>query len=240
MPVWRPCARPRICPFGQYACLAQGLDGAGAWTRLVEIEGLGLVARGLRGRCKSSQGGFAGHAANLQEIDGQGTALGQECIGGEDGLSRTGRTGHTETVRVTFDPAKVSYADLLKVFFENHDPTQGMRQGNDVGTQFGGSLFAMCDPWWMLGALRCLGEDYIVWDKAANIEFVSPGRGAVYADFSISQQLLDEIRMRTADGSKYLPRMHVEVRDGDGTLVARVQKTLYIRLKPRARQAGDN
>ena len=76
--------------------------------------------------------------------------------------------------------------------------------------------------------------DYIVWDKAANIEFVSPGRGAVYADFSISQQLLDEIRMRTAEGSKYLPRMHVEVRDGDGTLVARVQKTLYIRLKPRA------
>ena len=53
----------------------------------------------------------------------------------------SGRTGHTEVVRVVYDPRKVSYGELLRTFWENHNPTQGMRQGNDVGTQYRSAIY---------------------------------------------------------------------------------------------------
>ena len=108
---------------------------------------------------------------------------------------------------------------------------------NYVGTQFGGSLYAMVDPFYMLLLIEQLGRDYIVWDKAASIDFIAPGKGRVRAEFSLDEALLDEIRARTANGDKHLPQLQVDIQDAQGGLVARVHKTLYVRLKPRQRQA---
>jgi peptide-methionine (S)-S-oxide reductase len=70
----------------------------------------------------------------------------------------TGRTGHTEVVRVVFDPAKVTYDTLLKIFWENHDPTQGMRQGNDAGTQYRSAIY--CTDASQLAAARASAAAY--------------------------------------------------------------------------------
>ncbi len=69
----------------------------------------------------------------------------------------SGETGHAEAVLVVYDPTTVSYSQLLKLFWENHDPTQGMRQGNDVGTQYRSAIFATDDSQYD-AALHSLGE----------------------------------------------------------------------------------
>lgn len=102
---------------------------------------------------------------------------------------------------------------------------------NYVGTQFGGSLYSMTDPFYMLMIMENLGRDYIVWDKAARIDFIKPGTGTVYAEFAIGEALLEEIRQRTSGGEKYLPELQVDIRDDSGQLIAQVHKTLYVRRK---------
>ncbi len=102
---------------------------------------------------------------------------------------------------------------------------------NYVGTHFGGSLYAMTDPFYMLLLMRNLGPDYVVWDKAASIDFVRPGRGRVTASFLLTDDMLSDVLQHTASGDKYTPTWPVEVIDEDGKLVARVEKTLYIRRK---------
>jgi len=106
---------------------------------------------------------------------------------------------------------------------------------NYVGTHFGGSLFAMTDPFWMILAKERLGGDYYVWDKAAEIEFVKPGKGTLHAEFRLDQHVLDEIRADAANGEKHLRWMPADVFNAQNEVVARVRKQIYVRLKPEAR-----
>lgn len=102
---------------------------------------------------------------------------------------------------------------------------------NIVGVHFGGSLYAMCDPWFMLIMMRALGSDYIVWDKAASIKFVKPGRGTVNAIFQIPQERVNEIRAAADRGEKIEPTFSVDVLGEQGQVIAHVEKLLYVRKK---------
>jgi len=112
----------------------------------------------------------------------------------------------------------------------------GRLNRNAVGTHFGGSLYAMTDPFFMIMLLKNLGGDYLVWDKSGSIEYVAPGRGTVRARFVLTEARLAEIRAQAEGGEKVLPEFQVEVRHAnDDSLVALVRKILYVRLKPRNR-----
>ena len=114
----------------------------------------------------------------------------------------------------------------------------GRLNRNYVGTHFGGSLYAMTDPFFMIMLLHNLGSDHLVWDKCGSIEYVAPGRGAVRARFVLTEERIAEIRAQAAGGEKVLPEFQAEIRHaGDDSLVALVRKTLYVRLKPKHRSA---
>jgi hypothetical protein len=101
---------------------------------------------------------------------------------------------------------------------------------NYVGTQFGGSLFAMTDPFYMLMLMANLGRDYIVWDKAATIRYRKPGKGTVRAEFRLSDSQIEDVRQKLKTLPKYEPVFTVEVKDGAGVLVAEVEKVIHVRL----------
>ena len=108
---------------------------------------------------------------------------------------------------------------------------------NFVGTHFGGSLYAMCDPFFMLILIEALGRDYVVWDKAATIRFRRPGRSTVKATFHIPQERIDEIRAAADAGGKVEPVFTMEVVDEMGEVVADVEKLLYVRRSVRRKPA---
>jgi len=112
---------------------------------------------------------------------------------------------------------------------------------NYVGTHFGGNLFTMADPFFMILLMRRLGERYLVWDRAGRIDYVAPGRGVVRADFTIPDDRVDAIRAEAANGEPCHRDFEVDVvHVDDGSVVASVRKTIYVRLKPRYRPGGAN
>jgi Domain of unknown function (DUF4442) len=102
---------------------------------------------------------------------------------------------------------------------------------NYVGTHYGGSLYSMTDPFYMLMLIENLGRDYIVWDKAANIRFRKPGKGLVSAQFRLTDQQIQEIREALTMEEKIDRTFQVEVKDESGAVVAEVQKQLHVRRK---------
>jgi acyl-coenzyme A thioesterase PaaI-like protein len=100
---------------------------------------------------------------------------------------------------------------------------------NLFGTHFGGSLYAMCDPFFAIILARQLGAGYVVWDRSALIEFLRPGRGTVQATFHIPPDEIARIRERADAGEKVEPLLVAEVVGEDGAAVARVEKRLYVR-----------
>jgi acyl-coenzyme A thioesterase PaaI-like protein len=102
---------------------------------------------------------------------------------------------------------------------------------NFFGTHFGGSLFAMTDPFWVLLLFNQLGGDHVVWDQAGEIEFVEPGRGTVYAEFRLTDEHVEQVLSETGSGEKSLTWFDTDVVGQDGTVVAKVRKQVYARRK---------
>lgn len=102
---------------------------------------------------------------------------------------------------------------------------------NVYGTHFGGSLYAMCDPFFVFAAYAYFGDAYILWDKSATIQFKRPGKGTVRALFEISDDKLSEMKEAVDQNGKMTFNFTAEVKDMKGQVVAVVGKEIYIRKK---------
>ena len=99
------------------------------------------------------------------------------------------------------------------------------------GLQFGGSLYMMTDPCYLMMIARNLGDEYRVLDKAASIDYIKPGTSTVFADFVLAQDDVDDIIQNTAGGDKYFKDFTINIKNKQNELIATVIKTLYIRKK---------
>ena len=102
---------------------------------------------------------------------------------------------------------------------------------NAVNTHFGGSLYSMIDPHLMLMLMQLLGRDYVIWDKAAEIEFKKASKRRVKSIITITDDDLHSIQRNTAERARHFPVFWVDIKDDTDELVARVKKTLYVKRK---------
>ena len=99
---------------------------------------------------------------------------------------------------------------------------------NYVGTQFGGSIYAMTDPFYMLMLMSILGPDFVVWDKSAFIRFKRPGKTHLYASFELSDEDIEYIKQQVSENKKLDFEKKVLVTDTSGETVAEVDKVIYV------------
>jgi hypothetical protein len=102
---------------------------------------------------------------------------------------------------------------------------------NYFGTHFGGSLYSMCDPFYVIMLANILGPEYIVWDKAATIRFKKPGKGVMKASFLLTEEKIAEIRAAAESQPKVEPMFQVLVKDEADNVIAEIDKLLYIKKK---------
>ena len=107
---------------------------------------------------------------------------------------------------------------------------------NYVGSLFGGSMYGAIDPIYMIMLIKLLGPEYIVWDKAATIQFKKPGQKTLYARFEISQEELVDVRRRLTTEPSLNRTYQVDLTDSDGEVYASFEKTLYMRRKDKTKE----
>jgi hypothetical protein len=131
----------------------------------------------------------------------------------------------------------------IKMYYRSPDFTQFKTQmklrwynKNLVGTHFGGSLYAMCDPFYVFILVANLGADYIIWDKGASIKFERPGKGKVKANFEIPLAEIDRIRQEVNENGKGVFEFQTHILDEQELIVARLTKQVYVRKKVKMEQ----
>ena len=125
------------------------------------------------------------------------------------------------------------HVDYISADFRAVDVSLKLRfwNRNYVNTQFGGSLYSMTDPFYMLMLMRILGPEFIIWDKSATIRFKKPGRSKVFARFRIDEEKILELKNDLVSKDKIEPVFYVSVVDENQEIIAEVEKLIYIRKK---------